>query len=236
MPDTPYRVVFSGTTIPGYDRDTAIRNFAQLLKRTPEQVAGAFSGKASVLKKGLSEAEAEKYCRVLEKAGLMVHAERESAIGSLALADEAPAAKPSGGLSLALQDDNAPVPAAAPKPEAAPVAAPKIPSTLALVEDDEHREARIAAEQQKAAASGAAAGSGGVFTCPACGHQQPRAEICSSCHVVIAKFLLRKAEKDKLEAERAAKAAAAAAPFDDVETEGAKPSILGKLFGKLKRD
>lgn len=234
MPDTPYRVVFSGNTIPGHDRDTAIRNFAQLLKRTPEQVAGAFSGKSSVLKKGLSEAEAEKYCRVLEKAGLMVHAEKDAAGVSMAAAVAAPVEKAApeaplksvSGLTLSLQDDNAPIVAAPKPPEAPPVAAPKISASLALVDDDEHK-------QEESVASGGKPAAG--MTCPACGHAQPKADVCESCHVVIAKFLQRKAEKDKLEAARAAKAAAAAPP-DDTGDDEPKPSLLGKLFGKLKRD
>lgn len=212
MSDSTHRVVFAGKPLPGIDRDTAIGNFAQLLKRTPEQVTAAFSGKPTVLKKGLSAADAEKYCRVLEKAGLAVTVESEA---------PAPAASPSLSLSLAPTDDE-PVRAAAPAPAPAPVmAAPKIPDSLALVNDEPHRE--------EASASPAAQKNAAGMTCPACGHQQARAEVCEACHVVIAKFLARKAEKEKQEAERAA-----AAVTDAVEDQPAeaKPSLLSRLFGK----
>ncbi len=215
MSDSTHRVVFAGKPLPGVDRDTAIGNFAQLLKRTPEQVAAAFSGKPTVLKKGLSAADAEKYCRALEKAGLAVTVESEA---------PAPAASPSLSLSLAPTDDE-PVRAAAPAPAPAPVvAAPKISASLALVDDEPKHE--------ESAASPAAQKNSATMTCPACGHQQAKAEVCEACHVVIAKFLARKAEKEKQEAERAAREAAAATEVVEEQPAEAKPSLLSRLFGK----
>lgn len=72
-----YRVVFSGQPLPGFDRDTAIANFARLLKRSPEQAAGAFAGKPLTLKKGVGKEEAEKVCAALERSGLSVRVEAE---------------------------------------------------------------------------------------------------------------------------------------------------------------
>lgn len=219
MTDITYRVVFSGNPLPGTDRDTAISQFAQLLKRTPEQVAGAFAGKPSVLKKGVSQADAEKFCRVLEKAGLAVRAEPEVA------AVAAAPAKPAGGSALALQEEGSEDFAAAPPREEKPAAPPpKISASLALVEDEEHQEESVSSAPV-------------TMTCPSCGHQQAKADVCVSCHVVIAKFLQRQAEKKKQDAnkplwpELAETDAAEAMP----EPESAQPSFFGKLFAKFRR-
>ncbi len=203
MTDSTYRVVFAGQALPGHDRDTAIRNLARLLKRTPEQVAAAFSGKTSVLKKGLSKADADKYCQALEKAGLLVHAEAEAEVAATL-----PPAGAATSLSLVAQDDE-PMAASAAKVPVAAVAPPKISASLALVEDDEpHADPAVTA----------AAKPGAGMTCPACGREQPKADICVGCHVVIAKFLPRKVSA-------ATKAVTNSEP---------KPSLLGKLFGKSK--
>lgn len=140
---------------------------------------------------------------------------------------EVPAAgKPAGGAALSLAPEGAaPVSIAAPEKPA--VAAPKISSSLALVDDEEH--------QEETAASGKAAP---PMTCPSCGHVQAKADVCESCHVVIAKFLQRQAEREK---ERQA-AALTGSTDDNTEVEEAvagdsagKSSFFGKLFGKFKR-
>lgn len=201
MTDSTYHVVFAGQALPGHDRDTAICNLARLLKRTPEQVAAAFSGKTSVLKKGLSKADADKYCLALEKAGLLVHAEAE-------VAATLPPASAASSLSLVAQDDE-PMAASEAKVPVAAVAPPKISASLALVEDDEpHADPAVTASAQP----------GAGMTCPACGREQPKADICVGCHVVIAKFLPRKVSA-------ATKAVTNSEP---------KTSLLGKLFGKPK--
>lgn len=185
MSEATFRVLFDGAALPGVDPDTAAANLARLLKREPAQAAALFNGKPLVLKKGVTEADAERLRATLAKAGLAVRVEAE-----------------------------APAPAPAVEP-------PRIPANLALVEDDDHRAA--AAEQKQVP----------PMACPACGHEQPRAEVCVACGVVIAKFLQRKAEKERLEAERAAQAQEVTEPAAEAAE---KPSLLGKLFGKLKRD
>jgi len=210
MTDSTYRVVFSGSPLPDADRDAAIRNFAQLFRKTPEQVAGLFSGKPTVIKKGLARAEADKYCRALEKAGLAVRAEAEA---------------PAAPLSLQAED-SAPVAAAPEAPAAAPaVAPPKIPASLALVEDDDQ-------------AAGDADETRERMTCPACGHEQAKADICERCDVVIEKFLQRQAEKQQ-------QAAQGNLWPDAPDTEGAgesdgepaarAPSFFARLLAKFRR-
>jgi hypothetical protein len=207
MTDSTYRVVFSGNALPGTDRDTAISNFAQLFKKTPEQVAGLFSGKPSVIKKGVSEAEAQKYCRALEKAGLAVSAEAE-APAALQAADVAP-----------------PAPAGQPEESPAP-AAPRIPPTLALVEDDEQGNDDEDGTRER-------------MTCPACGHEQPKADICERCDVVIEKFLQRQAEKQQEQGMQGN--LWPDAPDADEPAEGSgdtaekAPSFFARLLAKFRR-
>lgn len=160
-----YRVVFSGQPLPGFDRDTAIANFARLLKRSPEQAAGAFAGKPLTLKKGVGKEEAEKVCAALERSGLSVRVEAE--------------------LSMALELSPEMEAAGAPPPKPVvntppPPSVPAIKSTVALelVRDEgEHVE-----EASKP-----------PMTCPACGQVQPKHVICEKCGIVIAKFLQRQA-------------------------------------------
>lgn len=214
MPETTFRVVFSGHALPGFDRDTAVANLAKLLKRTPEQVAASFNGKPSVIKKGLPEADAARYLQALKNAGLQVSSE----------AEQEPVAEKSG-LSLSLADPDKFAAPAAPRNEKPVAAPPKISASLALVDDDEHKkEAEVTA------------GPKARMVCPACNHEQAKAEVCEACHVVIAKFLQRQAEKKLQEAERA-KAAKNAPVEEEPATEDvpAKPSFFGKLFGKGKR-
>lgn len=150
MTDSTYRVVFSGSPLPGTDRDTAIRNFATLFKRAPEQVEAMFSGQPSVIKKGISEAEAGKYCRALEKAGVEARAEAE-----MTAVQPAPPLPP--------VDDEPGTPSPAP----------------AAADADGTGETRA------------------LMTCPACGHEQPQADVCAQCGAVIADDLNAQAEPQR---------------------------------------
>lgn len=120
MSATTFRVVFAGKTLPGFDQARAIENLATLLKRRPDEVEKVFNGKSMAIKKGLPEAEAERYCRLLEQAGLMVHVEVDVGAGvASASAANAHVATPSP---------------AAPEPIVKPA------MTLSLMEDDAYLE------------------------------------------------------------------------------------------------
>lgn len=230
MTEPTYRVVFAGKPLAGVERDTAVANLARLLKRTPEQVVATFNGKPTVIKRGLLEGDAMRYVQTLEKAGLQVSCQAEQAAGQVTENIAAPVAaappKPVSIAELSLVDPdaapvNAPV-ASTPQPV---VAAPKINPLLALVVDEDQQE-----EESTSSATHAA------MTCPACGHEQPKAERCDACGVIIAKFVQRQAETKKQD--KAAHAGLPETPkradVPDSEEETAKPSLLSKLFGKLR--
>ncbi|MFZ5757283.1 MAG: DUF805 domain-containing protein [Pseudomonadota bacterium] len=176
-----YRVVFSGKALPGFNKDTAVANLAKLLKRTPEQAAAAFNGKDIAIKKGISEADAERLCQTLERAGLQVHAEPESG----APAPAAPAAPSRPGMT-------------------APTSARVAPADLSLVDYEEEKKPDAPKK---------------AMVCPACGQQQPEAEVCNACGMVIAKFLQRQAQKAK---ESASKAKGAASPYEPGDASPAR--------------
>lgn len=120
MTESTFRVVFSGEALPGFNQNIAIDNLAKLLKRTPEQVSGSFNGRSSVIKKGITAAEAERYCQVLERAGLLVHAEQDPATPTGAVAapgNPAPAAESKLALTLVPIEDESQAAASAVRTE-----------------------------------------------------------------------------------------------------------------------
>ncbi len=184
-----FRVIFTGQPTPDSDRDTAIANFARLLKRTPEQATAAFNGKALVLKKGISKEDADKLVAVLLKSGLQARAEAEPS--SLELSPELEA----------MSHEKPAVPAPkGPIPRAG--VAPKVPADLTLVREEELDRPK---EEAAARAAGIKQVAAGRMVCPACNHEQGHADICEKCGIVIAKFKARQAAKAAAESQAPAK-------------------------------
>lgn len=70
---TQFKIVFSGECLPGYDHDQLIEQFSSRFKIGLEETRQMFAGQRSAtLKKGLSEAEAERYKKALNDMGLVV--------------------------------------------------------------------------------------------------------------------------------------------------------------------
>lgn len=200
-----FRILFAGQPLPGVARETAVANFARIFKRTPEQAAAAFNGKTVTIKKGLPEAEADRYLQTLEKAGLQVSREAEQAtVAELSLLDP----------------DAAPVNAPAAKSDKPVVAAPKINPSLALVMDED--------QKAEAAAASTSAGAAPTMICPACQHEQPKADRCDACGIVIAKYVAKKVDPPKEQRDQGSVAA------QEAETPAENPSFFGKLFAKIR--
>ncbi|MCY1397609.1 hypothetical protein D3C76_560350 [compost metagenome] len=152
MDATRYKIVFDGALMPQTPLQTAKENLARLFKSDPTKVDALFSGQPVVLKRDLSDDEAEKYLRALHNAGANARKEADR-VASLSL----------------VETDDHPSPAKATAP---------------------------AADAQR-------------MTCPKCGQEQARATECSSCGIIIDKYLARQAE---LAASQAAQPSVAAAP------------------------
>jgi hypothetical protein len=69
MPNKLYKVVLSGTIRNGFDRTVVLKNLAQIFDKSPGLIEKLLSGNPRVIKKGLDLAAAEKYQRILTKAG-----------------------------------------------------------------------------------------------------------------------------------------------------------------------
>ena len=70
MTDQEYQVVFRGEILPSKSVEEAKANLAALYKTDVTRIERLFSGKAMVLKKGVSREAGERYRALLEKAGI----------------------------------------------------------------------------------------------------------------------------------------------------------------------
>jgi len=69
---TSYEIVFFGELQPGFNEGQVCANLCQLFKADEARIKPLFSGRRTVLKKGLDLATAEKYRAALERAGAWV--------------------------------------------------------------------------------------------------------------------------------------------------------------------
>ncbi|KAF1056636.1 MAG: Inner membrane protein YhaI [Pseudomonas delhiensis] len=87
--DAPrYKIVFDGTLVPDTPLETAKANLARLFKSDIERVQALFSGQVVVLKRDLSDDEADKYLQALHEAGAAARKESDGTSGlSLSLVE-----------------------------------------------------------------------------------------------------------------------------------------------------
>ncbi|MDQ7989423.1 MAG: hypothetical protein REI09_07285 [Candidatus Dactylopiibacterium sp.] len=70
-----YKVVFSGRIVPGFDTTQVRAQAAIRLKASPEVIERLFSGRAAVLKKGVTQALGQRYVAELRAIGMEVQCE-----------------------------------------------------------------------------------------------------------------------------------------------------------------
>lgn len=75
MTDTRYKITMDGSIAPGVTLEFAQENFALLFKTDVSAVKRLFSGSATVLKRDVTEEEADKYIQVLFNTGVIAHKE-----------------------------------------------------------------------------------------------------------------------------------------------------------------
>ena len=84
MTDTHYKITMDGSLAPGVTLEFAQDNFARLFKTDVSAVKRLFSGGPTVIKRGISEAEADKYVQALFNAGVVARKELDL-VASLSL-------------------------------------------------------------------------------------------------------------------------------------------------------
>lgn len=86
MDETRYKIVFDGTLMPQTPLETAKENLARLFKSDLARIEALFSGQLVVLKRDLSEGEADKYLQALHNAGAQARKESDL-VSSLSLVE-----------------------------------------------------------------------------------------------------------------------------------------------------
>ncbi|GAB4057840.1 hypothetical protein [Uliginosibacterium sediminicola] len=81
-----FRIVFSGKVLEGFDYPEVKRSAERKLQAGSEQVERLFSGKRATIKKGLAEAQANRYYAALRRIGMDVSVQPESQSSSDTLA------------------------------------------------------------------------------------------------------------------------------------------------------
>ncbi|MDN6856703.1 DUF805 domain-containing protein [Pseudomonas sp. CAN2814] len=81
MDQTRFKIVFDGALMPQTPLETAKENLARLFKSDTSKIDALFSGQPVVLKRDLSDDEAEKYLRALQGAGANARKEADGAAG-----------------------------------------------------------------------------------------------------------------------------------------------------------
>ncbi|AGI22410.1 hypothetical protein H681_02640 [Pseudomonas sp. ATCC 13867] len=91
MDQARFKIVFDGTLMPQTPMETAKENLARLFKSDTSKIDALFSGKPVVLKRDLSDDEADKYLRALHGAGANARKEADGKVGlSLVETDDHP--------------------------------------------------------------------------------------------------------------------------------------------------
>ena len=75
MPDTRYKIIFTGKTKDDVTRDQAIASLKTTFKLDDERAERYFSGKPMVLKKDMARQQVEKFSAIFEKIGLEIEIE-----------------------------------------------------------------------------------------------------------------------------------------------------------------
>lgn len=79
MTDTRYKITMDGNLAPGVTVDFAQENLARLFKTDVSAVKRLFSGNPTVIKRDISEAEADKYIQAMFNAGVIARKEADLA-------------------------------------------------------------------------------------------------------------------------------------------------------------
>lgn len=173
----PVQLVFRGEVLAGFRLEDVQRELGRLLQADEARLKSVFSGRSTVLKRGLVAADAQRYVSRLAAMGARVHVEPMPA--------PPPASAAGGWPTIAPPPEQdrhekvvpvAPPPAAAPSTPATPTAAatPTAPKELALVATADSEE----------------------VVCPKCGERQSKRLLCRACTTNIEMAMAAKLEEE----------------------------------------
>lgn len=171
----PVQLVFRGEVLAGFRLEDVQRDLGRLLQADEARLKSVFSGRRTVLKRGLAAAEAQRYVSRLAALGAQVHVEPMPAPPTAAAAGGWPSIAPP-------PEEDRQSAGAVVAPRAAPLAAaaPAAPKELALLPVS------------------AADSSPDDVVCPKCGERQSRRLLCRSCTTNIEMALAAQAEEEAL--------------------------------------
>lgn len=183
----PVQLVFLGEVLAGFRLDDVRRDLGRLLQADEARLKDVFSGRRTVLKRGLAAAEAQRYLGHLAALGARVHVE------------PMPAPAPGGWPTIAPPPEEirrAPAPVGEPAATALPVAKPAQPATTAAVATPAApKELALLPASVPDAPPEAAADE---VVCPRCGERQSKRLLCRACTTNIEMALAAKAEEEAL--------------------------------------
>ena len=183
----PVQLVFRGEVLAGFRLEDVQRDLGRLLQADKARLENVFSGRRTVLKRGLAAAEAQHYVGRLAAMGARVHVEP--------MPSPPPAPAAGGWPTIAPppeEDRRAATPVAAPQVAALPVANPSKAATTAAT--------------TAAAAAPAASKELGLLptavpeevVCPNCGERQSKRLLCRACTTNIEMAMAAKLEEEGL--------------------------------------
>jgi uncharacterized membrane protein YjgN (DUF898 family) len=95
MSNPTYSLIFNGEIANGFDREQVKQNFARFFKLSAERLDTLFEAPHTVIKRGLSEADAERYLMKLNQLGALVRLESSAVASSPLLRSPSPVDAPS---------------------------------------------------------------------------------------------------------------------------------------------
>lgn len=186
----PVQLVFRGELLAGFRLEDVQRELGRLLQADEVRLKSVFSGRRTVLKRGLPPAEAQRYVSRLAAMGAYVHVEPMPTPPPTPAAGDWPTIAPPpeadrqapAPVAAAVAVPKVATPAATPAPSSAPpsVAVPTAVKELALVPEEVPAEAA------------------GEVTCPKCGERQSKRLLCRACATNIEMGLAAKEEEQAL--------------------------------------
>lgn len=179
----PVQLVFRGEVLTGFRLEDVQRELGRLLQADEARLRSVFSGRRTVLKRGLAAEEAQRYVSRLAAMGAHVHVEPMPA------PPPAPAAGGWPTIAPPPEEDRRAAPAdAAPQAAALPVAAPSQPASAAGA-------AAPAAPKELALLPTAVPEE---VVCPKCGERQSKRLLCRACTTNIEMAMAAKLEEEEL--------------------------------------
>lgn len=183
----PVQLVFRGEVLAGFRLEDVQRELGRLLQADEARLKNVFSGRRTVLKRGLAAAEAQRYVSRLAALGAHVHVEP--------MPSPSPAPADGGWPTIAPppeEDRRAATPVTAPQAAALPVVNPSQPATTAAT-----TAAAAAPATSKELALLPTADPDEVV-CPKCGERQSKRLLCRACTTNIEMAMAAKLEEEAL--------------------------------------